>query len=257
MKRNEPRAARVRIAMLVDWWECIAAWQPPQHNLPKSKSDQHPPEPTLANHSHLGREDRGQLAVQERIRQSRINACFIGIFAILGISLALANAVPNQESSEVVALASLLIALLIPLACNRAGAVVIASVLLTILPTVALVATFLQPLPSGQSALTWTYDAGLAFAGFGALISSLTFRPWIAWCQIGVGIILPLSLLITLMPHAPSFVGLDVAGGIIPSYWSAHHQELYALYDFLFRPFLLIILLGFIGARMRRLMLSG
>ena len=218
--------SRSNVLDTVNYWESIAAWQPRRQKLPDQNCDQQPDLQASVTTSEY-QETKEQEAVQRRIRQSQINACFIGIFAILGVSLALGNAAPNQETAEVETLALLLIMLLIPFGCNRAGAVTTASILLTLLPTVALAATFTQPLPSGQSALTWTYDAGLAFAGLGALVSTLTFRPWVAWCLIGGGIILPLSLLVVLMPHAPSLIGLDVAGGIIPSYWSARHQELY------------------------------
>jgi hypothetical protein len=248
-----PHVSRSNILDTVNYWESIAAWRPRPNMLPDQNCEQQPDLQASVTTSEY-RENKQEEAVQRRIRQSQINACFIGIFAILGVSLALANAAPNQEIAEVETLALLLIMLLIPFGCNRAGAVTTASILLTLLPTVALVATFTQPLPSGQTALTWTYDAGLAFAGLGALVSTLAFRPWAAWFLIGAGIILPLSLLIALMPHAPSLIGLDVAGGIIPSHWSARHQEQYVLYDFLFRPFLLIVLLGLTGTRMRRFM---
>ncbi|PWT72534.1 MAG: hypothetical protein C5B60_09450 [Chloroflexi bacterium] len=238
--------------IIVNSWERLAVWQPQSQKSHDKTSDLQATPCSSVTSSGANDECEQCKAILRRIRQSQINACFAGIFAVLGISLAVANATPNQEIAEVATLAVLLIVLLIPFACNRAGAVTIASIILTLLPTVALVATFIQPLPSGQSALTWTYDAGLAFAGLGALIATLAFRPRIAWCLIVMGIILPLSLLVAVMPHAPSLVGLDVADGIIPSYWSSQHQELYALYDFVFRPFLLAALLGLIGMWMRR-----
>jgi hypothetical protein len=240
--------------IIVNTWERVAVWQPRSQKSHEKTSDLQAT--TCSSVATYGANDECDQckAIQRRIRQSQINACFTGIFAVLGISLAFANAAPNQEIAEVTTLAVLLLMLLVPLGCNRAGAVNTASVILTLLPTIALVATFIQPLPSGQSGLTWTYDAGLAFAGLGALIATLAFRPSIAWGLIGIGIILPLSALVAVMPHASSLVGLDVAGGIIPSYWSSQHQDLYALYDFLFRPFLLTVLLGLVGMWMRKFM---
>jgi hypothetical protein len=247
---NEPHTTSSNI--IVNSWERVAVWQPRSQKSHEKTSDLQVTLCSSVTMSKAHGECEHCKAIQRRIRQSQINACFTGIFAVLGISLAVANATPNQEIAEVTTLAVLLIMLLIPLGCNRAGAVSTASVILTLLPTVALVATFIQPLPSGQSVLTWTYDAGLAFACLGALIATLAFRPSIAWGLIGIGIILPLSVLVAIMPHAPSLVGLDVAGGVIPSYWSPQHQDLYALYDFLFRPFLLTVLLGLVGMWMRR-----
>ena len=233
-------------------WENFAVWHPRQQRLSKQEWKQYSPDYSNATTPSSSVRRNEQDALLRRIRHSQINACFIGIFAILGVSLALANAVPNQESAEVWTLAILWVILLIPFGFNRAGSVTTASVILTLLPTVALVATFTQPLPSGQTALTWTYDAGLAFAGFGALLATLTLRMWVAWFLIFGGIILPLGLFIAFMPHSPSLVGLDVASGIISARWSALHQEIYVLYDFLFRPFLLTILLGLVGTRLKR-----
>jgi hypothetical protein len=238
----------------VSRWENIAMWQPRQQRQPNQQDDQQATQQNQAKDSPISDQAKEQRDMFQRIRQGQINACFIGIFALLGVALAFANAVPNQESAEVEALAILLVILLVPFGFNRAGSVTTASVLLALLPTIAVVATFTEPLPSGQSALTWTYDAGLAFASLGALIATLTLRPWVSWLVIIGGIILPLTLLIALMPHAASLVGLDLAGGIVSSHWSRLHQQLYVMYDFLFRPFLLIVLLGLVGARLRSLM---
>jgi hypothetical protein len=237
--------------------EQITVWQPRLEHRHEEQLDQKITQQESVTFSHAKRPTEEVVAIVQRIRQSQINACFAGIFALLGSTLAIANATPNQEIAEIEALGSLLVILLIPLGCNRSGAIRTASVMLTLLPSVALAETFLQPLPNGQSALTWTYDAGLAFAGLGALLATLVFPPFVAWFLVSTGILLPLSLLTMLMPHAPSLVGLDVAAGIVSLHWSHQHQQIYALYDFLFRPFLLIILLGLIGTRLRRFVFHG
>ena len=171
---RRPQVQRYDIVAPFSWWERLAAWQPDQRKLVSQDRGLQPAHQEPPPQAHETCEERGARQ-EQRICQGQINACFIGIYAILGISLALVNAVPNQEGAEVETLGLLLILLLVPLGCNRAGAVVIASVYLTLLPTIALVATFTQPLPSGQSVLTWTYDAGLAFAGLGARSRLLPF----------------------------------------------------------------------------------
>ena len=191
-----------------------------------------------------------------RSRHSEINVLFVFVFAIMGAALAVANAFPNGEYEEIGIAAVFVVVMLVPYGLNRFGLLTAATIVLWLVPLFALIVDFTQPLPSGTDSLTWTYDAGIGLLGLSALLVTLVCRWWLGWSLVLVSLIV-VWLCIAHMPLAPSLPGLDIEAGIISSHWPLPFQYGYAVYDFLFRPFLLTILLAGVGARLRRMLFSS
>ena len=185
-----------------------------------------------------------------RARHSQINVLFVFVFAIMGAALSVANAFPNGEYEEIGIAAVFIVVMLIPYGLNRFGLLTAATIVLWFVPVFALIVDFTQPLPSGADSLTWTYDVGICMLGLGALLVTLVCRWWLGWSLVLASLVVT-WLFISHMPLAPSLPGLDIEAGIISPHWPVPFQYGYAVYDFLFRPFLLAILLAGIGTGLR------